>query len=396
MDSESDRVVGAVLGGQRSCTSASSRREPTDGAAAAAATVSGARSTPCDLVARARRARAPPRPPRASSHRSVLSDRGPTRLSAGASVSTSRRFTASECLRHSRPGRRPCRSRPASQVRPAGCAARSPTCGRQPASAGCAGTAARTRRSSRTRAPPPRRRSTAPVGSSTMTATIRRGLRAGAKPMNDEKNLNFGVAAGSGSGFSRGAGLAGELVAGHRWPPGPCRPARGRPRACARPGRRCRGHARAGPASRLAGDHVRPVQHAAVGDRRVGGRHLQRRDRQALADRQVADRRARVLPRAAGTIPAASPGSPMPVRLAEAEPAHPVVEALRAELQADHHRPDVGGLGQDLRHGERARAPRSCDSLIVRSATWICGGRSSSVVGLDQPLLERARHGERP
>ena len=27
-------------------------------------------------------------------------------------------------------------------------------------------------------------------------------------------------------------------------------------------------------------------------------------------------------------------------------------------------------------------APRSCASPIVRSATWICGGRSNSVVGL--------------
>ena len=38
--------------------------------------------------------------------------------------------------------------------------------------------------------------------------------------------------------------------------------------------------------------------------------------------------------------------------------------------------------------------PRGCDSPIVRSATWICGGRSNGVLGVIRAVLQRARDGE--
>ena len=60
-------------------------------------------------------------------------------------------------------------------------------------------------------------------------------------------------------------------------------------------------------------DEVRLHPDAAVRDRRVRGRHLDRRDRDALADRDVADRRARPAARAAARCPALSPGKSIPV-----------------------------------------------------------------------------------
>ena len=94
------------------------------------------------------------------------------------------------------------------------------------------------------------------------------------------------------------------------------------------------------------------AQDAAVGDRRVGGDHLHRRDRLALAEREVGHRRARVLPPVqhdaallAGKVDAG--------RLAEPEPVHPVVEPLGAELLADQVGADVARVLEDLGDGQR-------------------------------------------
>src|SRR5947209_2134744 len=89
-------------------------------------------------------------------------------------------------------------------------------------------------------------------------------------------------------------------------------------------------------------DDVRRAQDAAVGDRRVRVRDLQRRDRLALTHRKVAHRGARVLLGVqhdalllTGEIDAG--------RSAEAEAVNPPVKSCRPELHPDLVGPDVAG-----------------------------------------------------
>ena len=137
---------------------------------------------------------------------------------------------------------------------------------------------------------------------------------------------------------------------------------------------------------------VRTHHHAVVGDRGVGRRHLDRRDRLALADRQVAERRAGVLVRVqhdarrlAREVHAR--------RLPEAERPHPLVEADRTEALADLHGTHVRGLSEDLLHLEGDVAPRL--GVLDRAVGHLVGrGQVEGRVRRDQPVLERARNGE--
>src|SRR5262249_42112681 len=150
--------------------------------------------------------------------------------------------------------------------------------------------------------------------------------------------------------LARGTGLARELVAGDR----------DLARRAAR--REDALEHRAQPRGRVLGDHAaalrlrdqlavdathdpRRAQDAAVGDRRVGLRHLYRRHREALPDRQVAHRRARVLAELRDD-PALLAGQVDAGRRAEAEAPDPRVEALATHLQADLDRADVRRLGE--------------------------------------------------
>ncbi len=140
-------------------------------------------------------------------------------------------------------------------------------------------------------------------------------------------------------------------------------------------------------------DDVRRAQHAAVGDRRVGGAHLDRRDRDALADRQVAHRGARVL-RQRQHDAALLAGEVDAGRLAEAELAHPVVEALGLQLLADLDRADVAGDLEDVARRAGDPGPR------VRLADLAVGDvdrrREAELrVRRDQPVLQRAGDRER-
>ena len=102
-------------------------------------------------------------------------------------------------------------------------------------------------------------------------------------------------------------------------------------------------------------DDVRRAQDAAVGDRGVGGAHLHRRDREALAHRHVGGGRAGVL--VVGEHDARLLARQVDAgRRAEAEAAHPLVEAARAERAADQRRADVG------RHLRGCRARRASPS----------------------------------
>ena len=140
-------------------------------------------------------------------------------------------------------------------------------------------------------------------------------------------------------------------------------------------------------------DDVGGPQDAAVGDRRVGDRHLHRRDRDALADREVAHRGAGVLGEREhdAALLAREVGAG---RLAEAEAPHPLVELLGAEPQADRDRADVGGLLEDLARGQRDRAARVrlADHAVIepdrRRQVELRARR-------DLVLLERARDRER-
>ena len=129
------------------------------------------------------------------------------------------------------------------------------------------------------------------------------------------------------------AGLAGDQVAGHGglaarargettpWsiPISSCGDAPSRRRAGAEPS------PGASPADVV--DEVRLDPDAAVRERAVRGRHLDRRHRDPLADRDVADRRARPAARPAATIPGLSPGKSIPVGRAEAEARDPARRA---------------------------------------------------------------------
>ena len=140
-------------------------------------------------------------------------------------------------------------------------------------------------------------------------------------------------------------------------------------------------------------DDVGGAQDAAVGDRRVGDRHLHRRDRDALADREVAHRGARVLGEREhdARLLARQVGAG---RLAEAEAPHPLVELPGAEPEADLDRADVGGLLEDLARGQRDRAARV--RLADHAVVELDRRRQAELrVRRDLVLLERARDGER-
>ena len=249
----------------------------------------------------------------------------------------------------------------------------------------CRGRAARTWRSRRRRARRRCRRSSRPSGRRRRP----RPAAAGPRPARSRRTRRrTGCPSRSPSiDLLRGAGLAGEHVAGHARPPRPCRPARARPRAS------CAARAAffslitrspAGPrrlrSPSLVEHQLRRAQDAAVGDRRVGGGHLHRRHREALADRQVAHRRAGVVVGRRERCPAPRPGT----RCRSAGRSRSGGSSGRSDRRTGiaelslSSRPIVTAptLEEYVRISatdERAVAARRATRSIVRSATWIVG-----------------------
>ena len=93
-------------------------------------------------------------------------------------------------------------------------------------------------------------------------------------------------------------------------------------------------------------DQVRRAHDAAVRDRGIGGRHLNRSHADALADRHVADRRARPVARQQAARLAGRVDAGL---LAEAEAVDPRLDATAAEHLRQRDRAHVRRLGEDLR-----------------------------------------------
>ena len=167
----------------------------------------------------------------------------------------------------------------------------------------------------------------------------------------------LGVLPCRGIDLVRGAGLARQLVAGNRDLAG--RPARGedplehfaqRRRGGGGDDPAPGGLGRAAPVD--GGNDVRGAQHATVGDRRIGARHLDRGHELPLSDREVAHRGAGVATQREDR-PAFLAGQLDPAAGAEPEAPGPRGEAAWSLEHADLDRPDVAGLGEDLGRGER-------------------------------------------
>ena len=135
-------------------------------------------------------------------------------------------------------------------------------------------------------------------------------------------------------------------------------------------------------------DEVRRADHAVVADRRVGGRHLNRRHGDALPDRHGADRRTDHSS-SGRAIPGLSPGKSIPV----GRP-NPNLETQEASSSA----PSLPAIVTVPTLDEFARicrtvilsVPRLCASWIHRSAIRICGASTNWVAGVTTPSSSAA------